>query len=92
MAKTVKFVPDKAGYRALMQSVGVAAISPHVGRIESSANAMCTVEGGVYGSKVEAVGPKTRMKVPYGIVHCENGAAMRDNADNNTLARALGGG
>lgn len=90
MAKA-RFKADKAGYRALMQQVGVAAISPHVQRLEASANALARHEGAEYGSKVSPIGTKSRMKVPYGIVHTVGAHGAVDNSHYNTLARALGG-
>lgn len=89
MAKSFK--PNKAGYRQLMQEVGQAAIRPHVSQIASNANAQAQVEGAEYWSKVEPRGERTHNKVPYGIVHTANIEAMVDNADNNTLLKAMRG-
>lgn len=89
MAKSY-FKWDKTGYEALQRSeVGRKAVEPHVQRIAASANAQCSVEGGAYEGSVKQ-GTKGR-RVIHGVVSTANYEAMVDNADNNTLAKALGG-
>lgn len=80
------------GYWALMQGdVGRAAVAMYTEQIAARANALAQDEGAVYTAKVRP-GARTRHKVQLGTVATGNAESMADNADNNTLAKAMTGG
>ena len=87
MAKKYKFKLDKAGVGKLLMSDEMRSVlDGYAGKVVGRA-------GDGYGSEtVASVGrakPGTRLKA---IVRAETPKARRDNSENNTLLKALGGG
>lgn len=81
------YKPKKSGIRALMKSDGMrAVVGAKAEEIASSARAMAAEPGAVYASRT-GIGKMSA----HGYAYTANGKAMRDNARNDTLDRALGG-
>lgn len=78
-----KFRPDRDGIREVARSKGVqAAVDGIAAQVADSAEAMC--EGAAYGHDVQP--GKNRA---HALAYTANYPAMRDNARNNTLLKAL---
>ena len=82
----VKFELDLPGLNQLMKSQEMQAILAEKGaRVMQAANGAATVKGAEY-----SMDTKTINWIAVTTVRCENGAAMRDSLENNTLLKALG--
>lgn len=83
MASGVKFIPNTAGYRAIMCSSGMqATLSSEANTIRARADSMANAK---YGVKVTVGAVRAR-----GIVYTSDRHAMYSNAKHNTLLKALG--
>lgn len=84
----VKFELDLPGLNQLMKSPEMQSIlTEHGNRVMQAANGGAQVHGSQY-----SMDTKTINWIAVTTVRADNGAAVRDNYENNTLLKALGSG
>lgn len=87
MAKKVDFKLNLKGLRELMTSAELQSIMQEKGNGVAAAATSMSGEGAEYGVRTKG---GYHRAVTY--VSCENGKALRDCYENNTLSKALYGG
>ena len=84
----VEFKLDLRGLNQLMKSPEMQSILAEKGaRVASRANSMAATEGASYSTNT-----KTINWIAVTNVRADNGEAIHENYENNTLLKALGGG